>query len=219
MVLANEFRDGNVPAMMAPLAVAERALAAPSKAVTSYFHPGDSASDKKALLHSLRDENRAEVDFVLEENSAHKNTEPLQRAMIRIRPRPASDRELSSPMLIWAVAMGGGSLLSHAPDRPSWVQRIIACLLLILTITVIVNPLWECHDHLDSLRHLGPHGILMIMLSVACAGLCLLKSLRWLSLSVLYSILRSLRTFDVVSLVSHKPLCAMTSMSPLPLRI
>ncbi len=113
----------------------------------------------------------------------------------------------------------GGSLRSDAPDRPSWVQRVIACLLLILAVIVIVNPLWECHDHLDSLRHLGPHGILMIMLSVACAGLCLLKSMRWLSLSVLYSILQSLQTFAVVPLVSDKPLCATASELPLPLRI
>ncbi len=96
VVLADEFRDGNVPTMMAPLAVAKRALAAPSKMVTSYFHPGDSASDERELLHWLRDENRAEVDFVLEGNSAHKDTQPLRHVMIRIRPRPAADRKLSS---------------------------------------------------------------------------------------------------------------------------
>jgi len=114
---------------------------------------------------------------------------------------------------------GGGTLRRDAPDRPSLGQRTIACLLLTLAVIVVVNPLWECHDHLDSLRHLGPHGILMIMLAVACAGLSLLKSLRWLSLSVLYSILRSLQTFAVAPLVSQKPLCALTSELPLPLRI
>ncbi len=113
----------------------------------------------------------------------------------------------------------GRTLRNQAPDRPSWVQRIIACLLLIFAVTVVVNPLWECHDHLDGLRHLGPNGILVIMLVVACAGLSLLKSLSWLSLSMLSLILRSSRTFAIVPLVSHKPFCALTSDLPLPLRI
>ncbi|TCK75888.1 uncharacterized protein DUF1625 [Acidipila rosea] len=116
--------------------------------------------------------------------------------------------------------MGDGrTLRSDAPDRPSWVQRIIACLLLTLAVTVIVNPLWECHDHLDSLRHLGPHGILVIMLMVACAGLSLLKSLRWLWLSMVCSVLQPSQTIVLGLVVSQKPLCALTSELPLPLRI
>lgn len=44
---------------------------------------------------------------------------------------------------------------------------------------LVVNPLWECHDHMDNLRHLGPNGILGMFLLFACAGITLFKSLRW----------------------------------------
>jgi Transposase DDE domain group 1 len=60
VVLADEFRDGNVPAMMAPLAVAKRAFAALPETVTSFFYRGDSASHEKELLAWLRDANRAD---------------------------------------------------------------------------------------------------------------------------------------------------------------
>ena len=60
VVLADEFRDGNVPAMMAPLAVAKRAFAALPETVTSFYYRGDSASHEKELLSWLRDENRAD---------------------------------------------------------------------------------------------------------------------------------------------------------------
>ncbi len=52
-VLADEFRDGNVPAMMAPLAVAKRAFAALPETVTSYYYRGDSASHEKELLRAI----------------------------------------------------------------------------------------------------------------------------------------------------------------------
>src|SRR5881409_4069861 len=39
-VLADEFRDGNVPAQMAPLTVAQAAFAAAPKTVTSYYYRG-----------------------------------------------------------------------------------------------------------------------------------------------------------------------------------
>ena len=44
-VLADEFRDGTVPAQMAPLTVAKVAFAALPKTVTSYDYRGDSAVD------------------------------------------------------------------------------------------------------------------------------------------------------------------------------
>ncbi len=59
-VLADEFRDGNVPAMMAPLAVAKRAFAALPETVRSFYYRGDSASHEKELLAWLRDEKRAD---------------------------------------------------------------------------------------------------------------------------------------------------------------
>src|SRR5579875_2587608 len=43
VVLADEFRDGNVPAQMAPLSVARAAFAALPKTVKTYYYRGDSA--------------------------------------------------------------------------------------------------------------------------------------------------------------------------------
>lgn len=59
VVLADEFRDGNVPAQMAPLTVAKAAFAALPETVTSYYYRGDSACHEKELLHWLSDEKRA----------------------------------------------------------------------------------------------------------------------------------------------------------------
>ena len=60
VVLADEFRDGNVPAMMAPLAGAKRAFAALPETVTSFYYRGYSASHEKELPGWLRDEKRAD---------------------------------------------------------------------------------------------------------------------------------------------------------------
>lgn len=80
--------------------------------------------------------------------------------------------------------------------KPSWKQRIIATLLLALSLFLILDPLWECGDHLDDLRHFGPHGALLFVLIVACAGILLLKSkstLGPLFLSLIAAILQPLR--------------------------
>jgi hypothetical protein len=60
VVLADEFRDGNVPAMMDPLCVAKRSFAALPETVTTYYFRGDSACHERNLVDWLRDENRAE---------------------------------------------------------------------------------------------------------------------------------------------------------------
>jgi hypothetical protein len=60
VVLADEFRDGNVPAMMDPLAVAKRSFAALPETVTTYYFRGDSACHECNLVDWLRDENRAD---------------------------------------------------------------------------------------------------------------------------------------------------------------
>jgi hypothetical protein len=60
VVLADEFRDGNVPAMMAPLAVGKQAFGALPETVTTYYCRGDSACPESDLIDWLRDENRAE---------------------------------------------------------------------------------------------------------------------------------------------------------------
>ena len=59
-ILADEFRDGNVPAQMAPLTVAPAAFAALPKTVTSYYYRGDSACHEQGLLRWLLDEQRAD---------------------------------------------------------------------------------------------------------------------------------------------------------------
>jgi hypothetical protein len=58
LVLADEFRDGNVPAMMAPLTVAKRAFAALPSTVERYYYRADSASHESELVNWLRDESR-----------------------------------------------------------------------------------------------------------------------------------------------------------------
>ncbi len=60
VVLADEFRDGNVPAMMDPLAVARKSYAALPETVTTYYYRGDSASHESGLINWLRDEDRAD---------------------------------------------------------------------------------------------------------------------------------------------------------------
>ena len=60
VALADEFRDGNVPAMMNPLTVAKKAFAALPETVTTYYYRGDSACHESDLINWLRDENRTE---------------------------------------------------------------------------------------------------------------------------------------------------------------
>jgi len=60
VVLADEFRDGNVGAQMAPLTVAKKGFAALPETVTTYYYRGDSACHESDLINWLRDENRAE---------------------------------------------------------------------------------------------------------------------------------------------------------------
>lgn len=60
VVLADEFRDGNVPAQMAPLPVAKEAFAALPSTVKTFYYRGDSACHESGLVNWLRDEDRAE---------------------------------------------------------------------------------------------------------------------------------------------------------------
>jgi hypothetical protein len=60
VVLADEFRDGNVPAMMDPLNVAKKAFAALLETVKTYYYRGDSACHESGLMNLLRDGKRAE---------------------------------------------------------------------------------------------------------------------------------------------------------------
>ncbi|HZT68249.1 MAG TPA: transposase [Terriglobia bacterium] len=56
--LADPFRNGNVPAMMEPLEVAQRAFAALPKTVRGFYSRGDAACHESHLLKWLRDEKR-----------------------------------------------------------------------------------------------------------------------------------------------------------------
>ena len=60
VILGDEFRDGNVPAMMEPLTVAKKAYAALPPTVTTYYFRGDSACHESSLVNWLRDEKRAD---------------------------------------------------------------------------------------------------------------------------------------------------------------
>jgi len=58
LILADEFRDGNVPALSAPLTCAQAAFAALPETVTEYCFRGDSACHESGLVNWLRDPNR-----------------------------------------------------------------------------------------------------------------------------------------------------------------
>lgn len=58
VVLADEFRDGNVPAQQQPLRVARRAFAALPETVGERYFRGDSACEEESLLTWWRDEQR-----------------------------------------------------------------------------------------------------------------------------------------------------------------
>jgi hypothetical protein len=60
LVLADEFRDGNVPAQKEPLRVARRAFQALPTTVSEFYFRGDSACWEKELLNWLRDERRTD---------------------------------------------------------------------------------------------------------------------------------------------------------------
>lgn len=101
----------------------------------------------------------------------------------------------------------------------SWKQRIIACSLLMLSLFLVFDPLWECHDHLDNLRHFGPHGALMVVLVVACAGILLLKPKSSLGSLLLPLIARILRPFALLQPASRSISTLAFATLPPPLRI
>ena len=60
VVVAEEFRDGNVPGLQAPLAVTQRAFQALPEGVKEWYFRGDSACQEENLVTWLRDEKRKE---------------------------------------------------------------------------------------------------------------------------------------------------------------
>jgi len=59
VVVADEFRDGNVPAQQAPLPVTQRAFQALPSTVEEFYFRGDAGSYEETLLSWLRNEKRA----------------------------------------------------------------------------------------------------------------------------------------------------------------
>ena len=85
VVLADEFRDGNVPAMMEPLTVAKRAFAALPETVQTYYFRGDSACHESELVNWLRDEQRTEgprgfIGFAI----SARRSEALRKAILAV---------------------------------------------------------------------------------------------------------------------------------------
>lgn len=60
LIAADEFRDGNVPALLSPLTCAKTAFAALPDTVESFYFRGDSACHESNLVNWLRNENRPE---------------------------------------------------------------------------------------------------------------------------------------------------------------
>ena len=60
LIVADEFRDGNVPALMKPLTVAKCAFATLPETVKEYYYRGDSACHETELIRWLKNDKRAE---------------------------------------------------------------------------------------------------------------------------------------------------------------
>src|SRR5258707_12027669 len=110
VVLADEFRDRNVPAQMARLTVAKAAFAALPKTVTSYYYRGDAACHEKELLRWLSNEKREEgpqgcIGFAI----SVRMSEALREAILEVRekewkaygePEPGIDRECAEVVFV-----------------------------------------------------------------------------------------------------------------------
>lgn len=110
VVLADEFRDGNVPAQMAPLTVAQAAFAALPNTVTSHYYRGDSACHEKRSLRRLLNEKREEgpAGFIGFAISARMSDE-LHTAILEVpesgwkvygKPEPDVDRECAEVVFV-----------------------------------------------------------------------------------------------------------------------
>ena len=80
-MLADEFRDGNVPAAQQLLPVAQRAFQALPETVTEFYFRGDPACDEEGLLSWQWDEKRADGPRA-----------KIGLAVSADRPRPGTDR-------------------------------------------------------------------------------------------------------------------------------
>ncbi|HEV2118096.1 MAG TPA: IS1380 family transposase [Terriglobales bacterium] len=93
-VVADEFRDGNVPAAQQLLPVAQRAFQALPETVEEFYFRGDSACDEEGLLSWLRDEKRedgprAKIGFAVSARM-HAGLQAAVRALGEARWQPYS---------------------------------------------------------------------------------------------------------------------------------
>ena len=114
-VLTDEFRDGNVPAQMEPLEVAQRAFAALPGTIGEYYYRGDSACHESGLVNWLRDEQRSggprgRIGFAIRARIS----EPLHAAMGALPSAtewlPIGTRGFSAKVQIGNVARGVRSM-------------------------------------------------------------------------------------------------------------
>lgn len=101
----------------------------------------------------------------------------------------------------------------------SFARPVIAFLLLSLVTFTVLNPIWECTDHLDNLRHLGPHGVLVLLLAVALAGVSLLRTVRSLLVGFLALFAVYLEPSAILSPSAAVVFCSLAPESGPPLRI
>lgn len=89
------------------------------------------------------------------------------------------------------------NIRTHSPAGLSRGQQLIACVLLVFVLFFVLNPIFECHDHMDNLRHLGSDGFLVMLLMTACAGIALTKALRRIGIKTLRVVLMSPQFFII----------------------
>jgi Transposase DDE domain group 1 len=141
VVLADEFRDGNVPALMEPLNVARGAFAALPPSVETRYFRGDSACHESRLVNWLRDEQREEgpAGFIGFAISA-RMSEGLHAALLAVPPEAGqpdgedaevirecaevvyvpsekSEKKDRQPCAMWGLACGSGK---GSCSRTAW---------------------------------------------------------------------------------------------------
>ena len=128
-VLADEFRDGKVPAQMAALTVAKAALAALPKTVTRYYYRGDSACPEKELLHWLWNGRREEgpqgrIGFAISVGMSQALREAIREVpekewQVYGEREPGMDRECAEVMFVANQHAEPKGTASHCDTSPS----------------------------------------------------------------------------------------------------
>lgn len=122
LIAADEFRDGNVPAMMSPLKCAQTAFAALPKQVKEFYFRGDSACHEADLVNWLRDERRPDgpaghIGFGI----SARMSEDLSKAVRAVREKEwrTFEKELDGTLRQWAeVDFVPGEKSEHKHTRP-----------------------------------------------------------------------------------------------------